>query len=158
MFNLTGGMINLDKTMDDRDKDIIAALRRDSRMGLSELADRLNMSRTTIRTRMERLIARGDILGFTVVLKEDTQQAPVRGHMMLGIEGHGTDRIVHRLSGMPEVQAIHTTNGKWDLILELGASSLEDLDAVLGQIRKIDGVQNSETNLLLATRKTTGMR
>lgn len=158
MFNLTGEMINLDKTMDDRDKDIIAALRRDSRMGLSELADRLNMSRTTIRTRMERLIARGDILGFTVVLKEDTQQAPVRGHMMLGIEGHGTDRIVHRLSGMPEVQAIHTTNGKWDLILELGASSLEDLDAVLGQIRKIDGVQNSETNLLLATRKTTGVR
>ncbi len=158
MFNLTGGMVNLDNMMDDRDKDIIAALRRDSRMGLSELADRLNMSRTTIRTRMERLIARGDILGFTVVLKEDTQQAPVRGHMMLGIEGHGTDRIVHRLSGMPEVQAIHTTNGKWDLILELGASSLEDLDAVLGQIRKIDGVQNSETNLLLATRKTTGMR
>lgn len=155
---MDGRLIILGKFMDERDKDIIAALRRDSRMGLSELADRLKMSRTTVRSRMERLIARGDILGFTVVLKEDTQQAPVRGHMMLGIEGHGTDRIVHRLSGMPEVQAIHTTNGKWDLILELGASSLEDLDAVLGQIRKIDGIQNSETNLLLATRKATGMR
>ncbi|WP_039017668.1 Lrp/AsnC family transcriptional regulator [Halocynthiibacter namhaensis] len=144
--------------MDERDRDIIAALRRDSRASLSELAGQLKLSRTTIRTRIERLVARGDIVGFTVVLKEDRSQSPVRGHMMLGIEGHGTDRIVHRLSGLPEVQAIHATNGKWDLIIELGATSLEALDAVLGQIRRLDGVQTSETNLLLATRKSTVAR
>ncbi len=144
--------------MDDRDREIIAALRRDSRASLSELSGLLNLSRTTIRTRIERLVSKGDIVGFTVVLREDRNHSPIRGQMMLGIEGHGTDRIVHRLSGMPEVQAIHSTNGKWDLILELGAPSLEALDAVLGRVRRIDGVQTSETNLLLATRKATSVR
>lgn len=144
--------------MDDRDRDIIAALRRDSRASLSELAALLKLSRTTIRARIERLVANRDIVGFTVVLKDDENQAPVRGLMMLSIEGRGTERVIHRLSGMPEIQAIHSTNGKWDLILEIGTASLEALDKVLGQVRRLDGVHSSETNLLLATRKATSAK
>ena len=51
------------------------------------------------------------------------------------------------------MRAIHTTNGRWDLIVELGTETLEDLDAALSRIRKLDGVATSETSLLLATRK-----
>ena len=144
--------------MDDRDRELIAALRRDSHASLSELSAKLKLSRTTVRARIERLVTAGDILGFTVVLREDASHSPVRGAMMLGIEGRGTDKIVHRLSGIPQVQAIHTTNGKWDLMLELGAETLEELDKVLAGIRTIDGVQTSETNLLLATKKSQSPR
>ena len=73
---------------------------------------------------------------------------------MLGIEGRGTDRIVRQLTGLTAVRAIHSTNGRWDLILELGTDTLEALDEVLAQIRRLDGVATSETNLLLATRKS----
>ncbi|WP_085867341.1 Lrp/AsnC family transcriptional regulator [Pseudoruegeria aquimaris] len=144
--------------MDKVDLELISALRRDARASLSELAQKLGLSRTTVRARMERLAASGEILGFTVVLKEDVADHPVRGLMMLGIEGRGADRIVRQLNGMPAVQAIHTTNGKWDLVLELGTPSLEALDAVLSQIRRFDGVVTSETNLLLATRKSAKIR
>jgi len=144
--------------MDDSDKKLIAELRRDSRKSLSELSAELGLSRTTVRTRMERLQTQGVILGFTVVLKEDTQQYPVRGLMLLGIEGRGTDRIVHRLNGIPAVEAVHSTNGKWDLIAELGTETLEQLDKVLAEIRRIDGIATSETNLLLATRRASGVR
>ncbi len=63
------------------------------------------------RTRIEKLLARGDILGFTVLTREDVAQSPVRGLMMLRIEGAGTDRLVHRLTGFPQVTAVHSTNG-----------------------------------------------
>ncbi|MCT8160497.1 Lrp/AsnC family transcriptional regulator [Pseudoruegeria sp. SHC-113] len=144
--------------MDNQDLQLISALRRDARASLSELAQKLGLSRTTVRARMERLSASGEILGFTVVLKDDVADHPVRGLMMLGIEGRGADRIVRQLNGMPAVQAIHTTNGKWDLILELGTGTLEALDAVLSAIRRFDGVVTSETNLLLATRKSAKIR
>ncbi len=144
--------------MDDTDRKLIAALRRDSRMSLSDLSSLLGLSRTTVRNRIEKLVAAGEILGFSVVLKGDVAQSPVRGLMMLGIEGRGTDRIVRSLNGLPAVQAVHTTNGKWDLIVEIGTDTLEMLDAVLGQIRRFDGVSQSETNLLLATRKSAGLR
>lgn len=140
--------------VDKTDERLIAALRHDARASISELSLRLDMSRTTVRARMERLVQRGDILGFTVVLKEDTLHDPVRGLMMIGIEGRGTERIVRQLHGLSEVRAIHSTNGRWDLIVELGTTTLEALDAALARIRLLDGVQSSETSLLLSTRKT----
>lgn len=144
--------------MDEIDQKLLAALRRDSRMSLSNLASHLSVSRTTVRTRLERLIARGDIIGFTVLLKEDARDAPIRGLMMLGIEGRGAEKISHRLTGMPEVNAVHSTNGKWDLIVEIGTETLAELDRILFAIRRIDGVTTSETNLLLATRKAARLR
>ncbi|SFK59039.1 Lrp/AsnC family transcriptional regulator [Shimia haliotis] len=139
--------------MDDIDRKLISALRHDARASLSDLAMDLGVSRTTVRGRIERLRQRGDIVGFTVVLQEETKTDPVRGLMLIGIEGRGTERIIRQLHGLKAVRAIHSTNGRWDLILELGTQTLDELDEVLGQIRRLDGVSTSETNLLLSTKK-----
>lgn len=144
--------------LDDADQRLIALLRRDSRMSVSDLAQELGLSRGTVRARIARLTGDGTIAGFTVLLREDAAQNPVRGLMMLGIEGRGTDRIIHRLTGLPAVQAVHTTNGKWDLIAEIGTDTLEALDAVLAAIRRIEGVVTSETSLLLTTRRAARAR
>lgn len=140
--------------MDDIDHRLISALRHDARASLSDLAGGLGLSRTTVRARIEKLRASGDILGFSVVLRGDAARDPVRGLMMIGIEGRGTDRILRQLGGFPEVRALHSTNGRWDVIAELGAESLEALDEVLARIRRLDGVATSETSLLLSTRKS----
>jgi DNA-binding Lrp family transcriptional regulator len=148
-------LIKLEPIVDDTDHRLIAALRHDARASLSDLALGLGKSRTTIRGRIERLRQRGDILGFSVVLKEDVLRDPVRGLMMIGIEGRGTDRIIRQLQGQSEVRAVHSTNGRWDVIAEIGTATLEAFDAVLSKIRRFEGVANSETSLLLATRKST---
>ncbi|WP_299653407.1 Lrp/AsnC family transcriptional regulator [uncultured Tateyamaria sp.] len=140
--------------MDDIDNRLIAALRHDARASLSDLSTRLGLSRTTVRTRIEKLQARGDIVGFTVVLKADTARDPVRGLMMIGIERRGTERIIRQLGGMIEVREIHSTNGRWDVIVEIGTETLEQFDDVLFRIRRLDGVVASETSLLLSTRKS----
>jgi len=139
--------------LDDVDQRLIAELRRDGRAALSDLAGRLGLARATVRARMERLQARGEIIGFTVVTRGDAGASAVRGLMMIAIEGRGTERIMARLSGLPEVLAVHSTNGRWDLIAELGTATLEDLDAVLMKVRGYDGVLASETSLLLSTRR-----
>ncbi|MBL8562899.1 MAG: Lrp/AsnC family transcriptional regulator [Gemmobacter sp.] len=139
--------------MEETDQRLIAELRRDGRASLSDLAERLNLSRATVRARMERLMSRGEIAGFTVVTRGDVTAAPVRGLMMIGIEGRGGEKIMARLSGLPAVMAVHSTNGKWDLIVELSTQTLLELDEVIHRIRNIEGVMTSETNLLLSTRR-----
>jgi DNA-binding Lrp family transcriptional regulator len=62
---------------------------------------------------------------------------------------------VRQLQGLAQVRAIHSTNGRWDLIVELGTETLEALDAALAKIRLFDGIATSETSLLLATKKST---
>ncbi|NKX46484.1 Lrp/AsnC family transcriptional regulator [Roseicyclus persicicus] len=139
--------------MDETDQKLLAALKRDGRAPLSDLAALLGLSRATVRARLEKLQAAGVIRGFTVETAQDVAEAPVRGLMMLSISGPGAERVMLRLTGHPAVRQVHSTNGKWDLIVELGTATLEDLDRVLFEIRRLDGVETSETSLLLNTRK-----
>ena len=126
--------------MDDTDQRLIAELRRDGRAALSDLADRLGLSRATVRSRMERLTEKGEIAGFTVLTRSDVAAAPVRGLIMIGIEGKGGEQIGGDKPGS-------------DLIAELATQTLLELDEVIYRIRSIEGVVTSETNLLLSTRK-----
>ena len=144
--------------MDEIDHKLTSLLRHNGRYSISDLAVELGLSRATVRTRMERLTQSGTILGYTVILKSDAVEQPVRGIMMIEVEGHAADRVVRSLSGFPEISAVHSTNGRWDLIVELGTETLTDLDFVLRRIRLIQGVSNSETNLLLATSRSTKAR
>ena len=139
--------------MDDTDQRLIAELRRDGRASVMALAENLGVSRATVRARLARLQHIGEIVGFTAVTRSDVADAPVRGLMLIGIEGKGAERIMSRLSGLAQVTAIHSTNGRWDLIVELSAQSLVELDQILSKIRALDGVTSSETNLLLSSRR-----
>lgn len=141
--------------MDELDHRLITLLRHDARRGISELAAELDVARATVRNRIERLERSGEIIGYTVILKSDAVSLPVRGIMMIEVEGHSADKVIRALGGFSEISAIHTTNGRWDLIAELGAATLTDFDAVLRRIRLIPGIIGSETSLLLATPRST---
>lgn len=144
--------------MDELDQRLVTLLRHNGRRSVSDLALGLGVSRATVRSRMERLERSGDIVGYTVILRADAVSLPVRGIMLIEVEGRTGDRVVDALTGFPEVSAIHTTNGRWDLVIELGATSLTDFDGVLRRIRLIPGVIASETNLLLATPRSARAR
>ena len=144
--------------MDDLDRKLVTRLRQDGRRSISDLAADLGVSRATVRARLARMERAGEILGYTVILRADAVDLPVRGIMMIEIEGHAADRVIRALGGFSEVSAVHTTNGRWDLVAELGAGSLAEFDAVLRKIRLIQGITNSETCLLLATPRSTRAR
>lgn len=146
-------MVDIGVHMDDLDQKLISALRRDARASISTLSQALGVTRATVRSRINRLLADGEILGFSVVTKSDNATNAIRGLMSLGIEGRGSDRIISQLTGFPEVRQVHSTNGRWDLIVELSTETLEQVDAVLTKIRRIDGITTSETSLLHATRR-----
>lgn len=144
--------------MDDFDNRLVTLLRHDARRSISDLATDLGASRATVRARMEKLEKNASIIGYTVILRADAVDLPVRGIMMVEVEGRAADRVIRSLGGFPEISEIHTTNGRWDLIVELGAATLADFDNVLRRIRLVQGITASETNLLLATPRSTRAR
>ncbi len=132
---------------------LIAALKDDGRASLSDLAALLGVTRSTVRVRLDRLVQGGEIAGFTVLTRSDVRPDAVRGLMMLEIAGRGAERTMNRLRAMPDIKAVHSTNGTWDLIAEIGSATLEQFDQVLFAIRRLEGVTRSETSLLLSTRR-----
>lgn len=141
--------------MDDLDRKIVTLLRGNGRRSVSDLAMETGSSRATVRGRIERMEEDGTILGYTVMLRADALEDAVRGVMMIEIEGHVTDRVIRTLGGFPEVSQIHTTNGRWDLLVELSAASLTEFDGVLRKICLVPGITGSETSLLLSTPRST---
>jgi len=141
--------------LDETDHRLIALLRSDARRPASSLAAALGVSRGTVQNRIARLLREGVIQGFTLRLGPEADQAGAGVRAIMAIEIHGRSQagVLRALRGFPEVRALHTTNGRWDIIAELAAGNLEAFDQALNRIRMLEGVANTETSILLSTQK-----
>jgi DNA-binding Lrp family transcriptional regulator len=139
--------------MDTTDRRLLSMLRDNARVSVASMAKSLGVARGTVQNRLARLEADGVIAGYTVRLKLQDEDQGVRALMTVAVEGNRTDEVLRALKGDPAVCALHTTNGRWDIVAELRTESLEAVDRVLGRIRQIDGISNTETSLLLSTHK-----
>ncbi len=139
--------------MDDIDRQLIGLLRGNARTSVATLAKALGVARGTVQNRMAKLEQNGTIAGYTVRLRPQTEQQRIAALMTIAVEGNSADKVLRALRGDPAVSALHTTNGRWDIIAELRADSLQDFDRVLNRIRLVEGIAHTETSLLLSTHK-----
>lgn len=137
--------------MDDLDQRLLALLRVNAREPVAGLARQLGVTRATVTARLDRLLESGTVIGFSVRVRENHDPSTVRAIALIEVEGRTTDAVIRKLRGLAEVESLHTTNGGWDLVAELRTDSLAGFDRLLGQIRAIEGVVNSETSLLLSS-------
>lgn len=140
-------------TLDDTDRAILALLRADARTPVATLAQQLHVSRGTVQNRLRKMEHSGVIVGYTVCLRPDAQPQRIRAWMSIAVEGNAAPQVIRTLRGEPMVGTLHTTNGRWDIVAELRADSLEAFDSALGRIRLTPGIANTETSLLLSTYK-----
>ncbi|MFO7689321.1 MAG: Lrp/AsnC family transcriptional regulator [Cryobacterium sp.] len=137
--------------LDDLDRRLLSALRVNGREPVASLARDLGVTRSTINSRLKRLTDSGTIVGFGVRIREDRDPGSIRAITLIEVQGRATTRVIDSLRGFAEVTHLHTTNGGWDLVAELRTASLADFDRLLGEVRSLDGVLNSETSLLLSS-------
>jgi DNA-binding Lrp family transcriptional regulator len=141
-------------SVDDLDTELLSALRHNARISVSSLAATTGASRATVAARIDRLVASGTIVGFTIRTGHETRSAGVRAIVMIEVLGKLADRVADQLRGLPQVRALHSTNGKWDFIAELEDRDLASFDETLRRIRLVNGINSTETNILLKTSKT----
>jgi DNA-binding Lrp family transcriptional regulator len=139
--------------MDDLDRQLLALLRGNARLPATTLARSLRVARGTVQNRIAKLEREGVIAGYTVRLAAPDEDRRITALMLIAVEGNSAEKVLRSLRGDAAVTTLYTTNGRWDIIAELRAETLEEFDRVLSRIRRIEGVASSETNLLLSTHK-----
>ena len=139
--------------MDETDRKLIALLRDNARASIASLAKALRVARGTVSNRLARLEKSGVIVGYTLRLRPQVEEQHIRALMTVLVEGNRTEAVIRTLRGDPAVSALYTTNGRWDIVVELRADSLEAFDRVLARIRLVEGISSTETSLLLSTYK-----
>ncbi|AZG12373.1 MULTISPECIES: Lrp/AsnC family transcriptional regulator [Cupriavidus] len=139
--------------MDATDRQLLGLLRDNARTPVTALAKALRVSRATVQNRIEKLEKEGQIVGYTVRLKPEAEPHRIRAWMTVAVEGNKARQVLQALRGDPNVQTLHTTNGRWDIIAELRADTLEQFDRTLDRIRLVDGISATETSILLSSYK-----
>ncbi|MCF3595498.1 Lrp/AsnC family transcriptional regulator [Rhodobacteraceae bacterium LMO-12] len=137
--------------IDDTDRSLLALLAENARSPVATLARKLNLARTTVQARIERLEARGVIAGYTLRLGHP-MRASIRATVLISIEPRSQPTVMARLRALPVVEQVHTTTGRFDLIATLTAPTTEALDTTLDSIAEAKGVRSSESLIHLTTK------
>lgn len=134
--------------IDDLDFRLIAILRANSRTPVAALARELGINRSTVTSRIDRLVDTGVIEGFTLRLSNDVDRDAIRGVTTVSTDPNQGQDVVRELRGYPEVEHLHSTTGAWDLVVQLRCTSLSAFDLALERIRTVPGVRDTQTSLL----------
>ncbi len=134
--------------MDELDKRLISELRINGRASVPELAQLIGVARATAQKRLDRLIANGDIKGFTVRLRDDVGKDFIRAFIVIEVEG-SPKATISAVKRLPGIKALSNTNGIWDMIAEIEVSTMLQLNELISTVRAINGVAKSETYIML---------
>ncbi len=121
-------------------------------MSVAVLSRRLKVARSTVQARLERLENTGAIAGYTLRLGEAARASRIRATVLVTTEPRSLPAILARLRVLPQVERIHSTSGRVDLLLQLATATTSELDDILDRIGGIEGVRSSESLIHLSTK------
>jgi Lrp/AsnC family transcriptional regulator for asnA, asnC and gidA len=138
--------------LDDVSKAIIEQLQEDGRRSYAEIGKAVGLSEAAVRQRVQKLTESGVM---QVVAVTDPMQLGFFRQAMVGIRVTGDSRAVaERLAEIPAVDYVVLTAGSFDILAEVVCEDDDDLIELLNQrIRRIDGVQSTETFVYLKLQK-----
>jgi DNA-binding Lrp family transcriptional regulator len=137
--------------IDRVDAAILALFAEEPRIGVLEASRRLRLARGTVQARLDKLAARGVVVGWGPDVDTSRLGFPVTAFVTLEITQSGHDDIGARLAEIPEVLEVHTITGNGDLLCRVVARSNADLQRVIDQVVGTDGVGRTSTVIALAT-------
>lgn len=134
--------------MDDKDRLLLALLRRDARRPVVALARDLGLSRTATQDRLARLQASGEIARFTIVDGDGSQRDSA--YLIVKLEpGHRCAQLVPKIRKNPVVEAIDSIAGPYDMIVRVAADNVEGIEKVRTELAVMPGIAEVTTHVVL---------
>ncbi len=134
------------------DESLLSLLREDARAPTAKIARRLQLSRTTVQSRIERLERAGVIGGYTVRVSDEFESERIRALIMITVFPKQMAAVVEALREMPEVRTLQSVSGGSDLVAMAAVPSIGDMDALTDRIGAVDGVERTDSSLVLSTK------
>jgi len=147
--NLTMNDVDMISKQDQR---LLLHLRQNARCSVSDLARALDLSRSTVQNRIAKLEASGVIRGYSVELGGEYSATQVEAHVSIKVFQKLTARTNAALEQISQVSQLYSVSGEYDLIAIVQAQSLEELSAVLDEIGNLEGVERTNSAVVLETR------
>ena len=134
------------------DEQLLSLLRENARASTALIARRLDLSRTTVQSRIDRLEREGVISGYTVRLHDEYERGTIRAHIMITVLPKQMTSVVAALRAMPELRSLQSVSGAYDLVAIGAVPTVSDMDLLTDRIGAIDGVGRTTSSIVLSTK------
>ena len=139
--------------IDDLDLKILNELSKDASISVPRLSKKININASVVYSRIKRLLKRGLIKKFTIVINDDALGFGVRSLTGINMDSKLRDNVLNELFKIPEVREIAEVTGRFDILVTMTARSLDEIHQLISEkVGHVEGVQKTET--FIEMRKT----
>ncbi len=132
--------------IDHLDDKIIEILKKDSRRPFVEIANELEVSEGTIRSRVKKLFEEDVIQAFTIKTSSKNVKALVEVKIDVNVN---TSEIADQIASFEGVSEVYEVTGEEDIVAIIDVTSSPQLNEIIERIRRYDNVESTRTRLIL---------
>lgn len=135
------------------DREILVVLQQDCRMSLNKVGERVGLSAPSVMERIRKLEAEGFISGYHALL--DARRLGLDVTAFIGVwMSHPShmESLEADLDPLEDVLECHHVTGGPTLLLKVKTRNTESLERLISVLRCLEGVERTETNVVLSTR------
>ena len=139
--------------IDDLDLKILSELSKDASISVPRLSKKININASVVYSRIKRLLKRGLIKKFTIVINDEALGFGVRSLTGINMDSKLRDNVLNELFKIPEVREIAEVTGRFDILVTMTARSLDEIHQLISEkVGHVEGIQKTET--FIEMRKT----
>jgi len=139
--------------IDDTDMKILRELVNDASLSVPKLSKKINVNSSVVYSRIKRLIKRGFIKKFTVVVNEQLLGYNVEAIVGANVDSKRRASVMEALLGLEQVRSVHEVTGRFDLLVFVKTRNLDELhDLISNKFAAIDGITHTETFVQMSSR------
>ena len=136
--------------LDDLDRHLLSLLQANARDPAASLGRKLKIARTTVVARIARLEREGVVAGYGVRLGQKLEHAAVRAICGIRVDAKRAPAVIRALERIPEVEELSAVSGQFDYMVFLRCETPEKLDVLLDQLGQLDGINQTQTSIVLS--------
>lgn len=138
--------------VDSIDQRIVSQLVADARSSYAEIGKVVGLSAPAVKRRVDRLLDRGVLRGFTAVVDPEALGWGTEAFVEVRYRGNvSPGQIRASLEPLAEVVAAYTVSGAADAIVHLRAADIHHLEDALERLRGVDMIDRTVSTVVLST-------
>jgi DNA-binding Lrp family transcriptional regulator len=139
----------MSSNVDETDEKIIRILQADSRKAFVEIANEIGLSESAVRRRVKNLLDRMIIKRFTIELGASDKTSAIT--LISVASTADTSAVSNQLMNLNGVKVVYEITGQYDIAAIIAAPAITDINKCIDDIRKIEGVSDTDTVIILKT-------
>jgi DNA-binding Lrp family transcriptional regulator len=134
---------------DKIDERIIEFLRNDSRESFVDIGKKLKLSESAVRRRVKNLVDNGTIKKFTLEVSDSNSTSAI---VLISVDSAmDTSKVSSKITKLEGVKTVYEITGQYDITVIISAPNINDINTCIDALRKIPGVTDSNSVIILRT-------